>query len=93
MTEIHKLFPYEDLFNETVFGSFELDSFVANTLENASSSDAHKIKAFSNCLVKLDSIERAQNNWKEKVETAKILLEKTDDFVGVILNYYNKIRG
>ena len=40
-----------------------------------------------------DSIEETEKLWMEKAEAAKVILERTDSFVEVILAYYNKMEG
>jgi len=99
ITPLYAIFPWDDFFNDTIHGSPELDCLVTDALNNASPCDAEIIKAYNKAISMeriigisySDHIKESDEIWKKKTEIAKIILERTDSFVEVILAYYNKI--
>ena len=97
---LYAIYPWDDDFNDTVHGSRELDCLVADALNDASSNDAEIIHAYNAAIaaerkiaVSINSIKEPEKLWEQKVEAAKVILERTDAFVEVILTYYNKIEN
>lgn len=96
---LYALFPWDDLFGDTIHGSYELDCFVDDALADANPNDEKIIKSYIEAL----SIEKKYNLTlstqisekneflqMEKVTAAQNILEKTDAFVKVMLDYYKK---
>ena len=97
---LYAICPWDDDFNDTIHGSRELDSLVADAMENASSADAEIIRAYNSAIATerkiattISTIHESETLWQKKAEAGKVILEKTDAFVEVILAYYNKMKG
>lgn len=99
ITPLYAICPWDDDFNDTIHGSRELDNLVADAMDNASLNDAEIIRAYNAAIaaerkisMTISTIHEFETLWQKKAEAAKVILERTDAFVEVILAYYNKLK-
>lgn len=96
---LYAICPWDDDFNDTIHGSRELDCLVADAMYNTSPNDTEIIRDYNNAIVAerkiavhISSTNEHEKLWQKKTEAAKVILERTDAFVEVILNYYNNLK-
>jgi hypothetical protein len=94
---LYDVIPWDDPFNDTKFGSRELDCLVYDALSYGTIEENAIIKSFIEATANEKSIAIAYFNvsdsvWKEKVFAAQVLLDQVDSFVEAVLAYYNRTK-
>ena len=92
---LYEIHPWDDPFNDTTYGSPELDELVYEAQHHGTADEVTVIKLYTEALYaesKITVFESCSELvWEEKIKAAKLLLERIDPFVNVVLAYHKRI--
>ena len=93
---LYAIFPWDDLYNDTLHGSIELDCLVEDAQKYATADNVKIIEAYNDAVRAESKISissySSDETWQNKILAAENILDKIDPFVEVILSYYEKTK-
>lgn len=95
ITPLYEIHPWDDLYNDTIYGSRELDELVFEAQSHGTADEVAVINLYTEALYAESKITAFDSSselvWEEKIKAAKLLLERIDSFVNVVLAYHKRI--
>lgn len=92
---LYRIYPWDDPYNDSTHGSRELDELVFEAQSHGTADEVTVIKLYTEALYAESKITVShccsEEIWEEKIKAAKLLLERIDSFVNVVLAYYKQI--
>ena len=87
-------FEWDDQFGDTRHGSRELDALVAEAEMQGTPDEAKIICSYTEALLAESKIKTyectSEERWHDKLEAAKVLLDRITPFVDAVLAYYKR---
>lgn len=94
ISPLYEIYPWDDFYNETIFGSYELDALVNDACLFGTSEEVKIIEACKKAIKTENQISTSHYTsseiWQMKINAANDILKHMGQLVEVVLAYYKK---